>query len=32
MDGLLQAALADGKLSPHEKAVIAELSAALGLS
>ncbi len=32
MDGLLQAALADGKLSPHEQAVIAELSAALGLS
>jgi uncharacterized tellurite resistance protein B-like protein len=32
MDGLLQAVLADGKISPHETETIARLSQALGLS
>ena len=32
MDGLVQAVLADGKVSPHEMSTIEKLSAALGLS
>jgi len=31
MDGLVQAVLADGKVSPHEMSVIEKLSEALGL-
>lgn len=31
MDGLVQAVLADGKVSPHEMETIERLSAALGL-
>jgi len=31
MDGLVQAVLADGKVSPHEMQTIEKLSAALGL-
>ncbi len=31
MDGLVQAVLADGKVSPHEMETIEKLSAALGL-
>jgi tellurite resistance protein len=32
MDGLLSAALVDGKISPHERAVIEQLSSSLGIA